>query len=145
MASSGDLDHLVRLRAFEFLERLCQIHGETVPRKKLEEGFEFGGKRVPLIGPQGIWKPAEVGEPVVPNGLALCNLHHAAFDRNVLGVRPDLVVVIRPDVLREVDGPMLIHGLQGFQESRLHVPSSRQLQPDADRLAERYEQFRAAS
>ncbi len=46
------------------------------------------------------------GEPVVPNGVALCKLHHAAFDRHFLGVRPDLTVELRPDVLREPDGPM---------------------------------------
>ena len=26
----------------------------------------------------------------VRNGLALCKIHHAAFDANILGVRPDL-------------------------------------------------------
>ena len=54
------------------------------------------------------------GAPIVPNGLALCTLHHAAFDRHVLGVRHDLRVEIRLDVLEEEDGPMLEHGLQGF-------------------------------
>ncbi len=29
-----------------------------------------------------------------------------------LGVRPDLVVEIREDILRERDGPMLVHGPQ---------------------------------
>jgi putative restriction endonuclease len=28
------------------------------------------------------------GEPIVPNGLAFCKLHHAAFDRHCLGIRP---------------------------------------------------------
>lgn len=37
------------------------------------------------------------------NGLALRTLHHAAFDRHVLGVRPDLKVEIRLDVLEEED------------------------------------------
>ena len=46
------------------------------------------------------------GEPVVPNGLALCKLHHAAFDGHVLGVRPNLAVELRLDILREPDGPM---------------------------------------
>ena len=46
------------------------------------------------------------GEPFVPNGLALCKLHHAGFDRHVLGVRPDLTVELRPDVLHKPDGPM---------------------------------------
>src|SRR5207249_358465 len=70
------------------------------------------------------------GEPVVPNGLALCKLHHAAFDRHVLGVRPDLTVELRPDVLREPDGPMLKCGLQGFQDARLLLPRDPALRPD---------------
>lgn len=85
------------------------------------------------------------GAPIVPNGLALCKLHHSAFDQNVLAVRPDFVVEIRASVLKEIDGPMLIHGLQGFHEARLSVPRSKALQPDRDFLEERYEMFRSAS
>jgi putative restriction endonuclease len=85
------------------------------------------------------------GEPVVPNGLALCKLHHAAFDRHILGVRPDLVIEIRHDILEEADGPMLRHGLQGFQGARITVPGSVRLKPHPDYLAERYELFRKAS
>jgi putative restriction endonuclease len=84
-------------------------------------------------------------EPIVSNGLSLCRLHHAAFDRNVLGIRADYRVEIRKDVLTEVDGPMLVHGLQDFQESQLHVPRSELQQPNREHLAERYDQFRAAS
>ena len=51
------------------------------------------------------------GAPVVPNGLSLCKIHHAAYDENFLGVRPDLVVEVRADV-DQIDGPMLRHGLQ---------------------------------
>lgn len=87
----------------------------------------------------------ERGQPVVSNGLALCSLHHVAFDRHILGVRPDLVVEIRDDILREENGPMLIHGLQGFQGTRILVPRAETLRPDRDRLAERYEIFRKAS
>lgn len=82
------------------------------------------------------------GAPVVPNGLALCTLHHAAFDRNVLGVRPDLQVEVRTDVLDEKDGPMLRHGLQGFHGSRIDVPRSEALRPRGEFLEERYELFR---
>lgn len=85
------------------------------------------------------------GMPIVPNGLALCKLHHAAFDGHILGVRPDLVVEIRDDILREHDGPMLLHGLQGFQGKPVHVPRSESLRPDRELLAERYELFRKAS
>ncbi len=61
------------------------------------------------------------GEPIVPIGLAICTLHHAAFDRHILGVRPDLVVEVRHDILREPDGPMLKHRLQRFQGSQIAV------------------------
>jgi len=85
------------------------------------------------------------GHPVVPNGLALCKIHHAAFDRNILGIRPDLVVEIRRDILQEEDGPMLRHGLQELHGHGLVVvPRARELKPDPARLEERYQTFRQA-
>jgi putative restriction endonuclease len=306
--SEADLDTRVRTQAFQFLTEQTRLHGEVVPRDLLERGFDLEGRRVPLIGPQGIFKPAVLaempisittvpvregearpyddgvgpdgflryryrgtdpghrdneglrlamgrgapliylygvtpgrympvwpvyivrdhpaelsfsvavdapympvlsnfkpdpnslearrayitvltqqrlhqqgfrervlrayreqcaicrlrhdelldaahilpdshpkGEPIVPNGLALCALHHAAFDRNILGIRPDFIVEVRMDILREKDGPMLLHGLQGFQGKTILRPSSRALWPRADFLAERYEEFRQAS
>jgi putative restriction endonuclease len=86
----------------------------------------------------------ENGLPVVPNGLALCKIHHAAYDNNMLGIRPDLVVEIQPKVLIEVDGPMLLHGLQEMKGIRLTVPRALNARPDPQRLEERYEAFRAA-
>lgn len=85
-----------------------------------------------------------LGLPIVPNGLALCKLHHAAFDAHVIGIRPDYVIEIRRDVLEEEDGPMLQHGLQGFHGGALHVPRPAALRPDRDFLSERFEAFRAA-
>jgi putative restriction endonuclease len=85
------------------------------------------------------------GEPIVPNGLALCKLHHAAFDRNILGITPALQVEVRLDILREADGPMLRHGLQGFQGVQIETPRAAALKPRAEFLAERYELFRRAS
>jgi len=305
--STMNLDHQVRLKAFSFLESQVELHGEVLPWQVLVEGFLFEGRRIPLIGPQGIFKPQilelpltiktvpiiegqprpyddgfeesgllryryrgtnpnhrdnaglreimrrnlpliyfhgiargrymacwpaylvhdnpaelsfsvalddhtlarremtmaetdegairrsyvtalvrrrmhqqtfrervlrayrehcavcrlrhtelleaahilpdrhERGEPLISNGLSLCTLHHAAFDRHILGIRPDLVVEIRDDILEEVDGPMLIHGLQGFQGNRILVPRSELHRPNRDFLAERYDLFRKAS
>lgn len=84
------------------------------------------------------------GEPIVPNGIALCTLHHAAFDRNIFGVRPDMVIEVREDILAEVDGPMLKHGLQAILGTQLVVPSSAQLRPRREFVEERYELFRRA-
>ncbi len=84
------------------------------------------------------------GEPIVPNGLSLCKLHHAAFDANLLGIRPDLRIEVRPSILHERDGPMLLHGLQGMNGASLLTPRRHEWRPGADRLEERYEEFRQA-
>jgi len=83
------------------------------------------------------------GEPVVTNGLALCALHHAAFDRQFLGLRPDYTIEVRPDLLREKDGPTLA-GIQGLHGQRILLPGRVAQRPDPTLVAMRYEQFREA-
>jgi putative restriction endonuclease len=85
------------------------------------------------------------GQPVVPNGLAMCKIHHAAYDANILGIRPDHVVEVRNDILTEIDGPMLRHGLQEMHGARIALPRSRRDHPDSNRLEERYTQFLTAA
>jgi putative restriction endonuclease len=84
------------------------------------------------------------GEPLVSNGLSLCKLHHAAFDRYFVGLREDYVVEVRPDILNETDGPMLIHGLQKIHGTKIIVPRLTELRPNPEFLNIRYERFRAA-
>jgi putative restriction endonuclease len=88
---------------------------------------------------------AESGEPVVSNGLSLCKLHHAAFDRHFLTVRPDYVIEVRRSILEEEDGPMLLHGLKGMHGTSIYVPREASLQPDRERLEERLVAFNAAN
>ena len=85
------------------------------------------------------------GLPIVTNGLALCKIHHAAYDNNILGIRPDHVVEIHQRLLQEIDGPMLLHGLQGRHgQSLMTLPKRAADRPDPIRLEERYAEFRAA-
>lgn len=84
------------------------------------------------------------GESVVENGMALCKIHHAAFDRHILGIRPDLFVEIRSDILQEIDGPMLRYGLQEMNGAKLYLPSSDLLKPGRSFVEARYEQFKRA-
>lgn len=84
------------------------------------------------------------GLPVVSNGLSLCRIHHGAFDVGILGVDPNFRIHLRPDVLEEHDGPMLRHGLQELHGGTLLVPRRAADKPDRERLAERFERFRAA-
>jgi len=91
----------------------------------------------------------EKGVPDVTNGMALCKIHHAAFDRRFLGIRPtnDVPVVeIRQDLLDEVDGPMLRHGLQELHGRPLmKLPTERANRPKPENLAWAYDRFRTAT
>ncbi len=81
------------------------------------------------------------GEPVVSNGLALCRLHHTAFDKFFIGVRPDYRIEVRPDLLEEEDGPTLKHAIQGLHGRPIVTPRSAQLKPSVELLERRYDQF----
>lgn len=298
----GSVDNKVRYLAFEFLEKLSDTHGDVLPFTQLSRGFDFEGNRVPLLGPQGIFKPKVIdlpisittapngpykdtfskdgfllykyrgtdpahrdnvglrqlknlqrpliylhgvmtgryvaawpvfviddnpqnhtftvavddktqlgsvedfniedastairrryvtravqyrlhqrtfrervlkayreqcaicrlrhgelleaahivadsdpdGEPLVSNGLALCKLHHAAFDKNILGINPDFVTEIRLDILNEIDGPMLKFGLQAMHGTKVYLPRNKDQRPDVESLAKRYEKFLSA-
>jgi putative restriction endonuclease len=81
------------------------------------------------------------GEPVVSNGVALCKLHHAAFDRLFFAVRPDYVIEVKPSILAEHDGPMLVVGLQQIHGKVLFLPRRPADRPDPKRLEQRYADF----
>ena len=67
-----DLDDAVRTAAFTFLAEQARVRGEgwppVLPRSVLSDGFVFGGHRVPLVGPQGIFKPSVL--PSIPISIA---------------------------------------------------------------------------
>ncbi len=81
------------------------------------------------------------GEPIIQNGLALCKIHHAAFDQNILGIDPDYKIKIRHDILQETDGPMLKYGIQLLENNSLILPKDKRNYPDKNRLSTRFEQF----
>jgi putative restriction endonuclease len=84
----------------------------------------------------------ESGDPIVNNGLALCKIHHAAFDRQFIGVSPDYKIIVREDILYENDGPMLKHGIQELHNKTLLLPSNSRNWPDQERLEERFILFK---
>lgn len=81
------------------------------------------------------------GEPRVSNGLALCKIHHTAFDRHFLGIDPDGTIHIRADLLEETDGPMLQHGLKDMHRGRISIPRRISDRPDQGALADRFDRF----
>lgn len=88
----------------------------------------------------------ERGIAAVDNGLAMCKIHHAAFDGNFLGVHPDFVVHVRHDLLEEVDGPMLKHGLQALHGRKLmKLPLQRKERPKREFLEIKFDEFQKAT
>lgn len=99
-----------------------------------------------LLDAAHIQQDAGGGRPVVTNGLTLCKMHHAAYDRQIMGITPGYEVRVNDDILREVDGPMLRHGIQEFHGKKLMVlPRRRTERPDPALLEERFQAFLDAS
>jgi len=84
------------------------------------------------------------GDPETPNGMAMCKIHHTAYDRNLLGITPEYGVRINHELLADQDGPMLLHGLQEMHGIDIQVPKHTTDLPDRDRLAQRYAEFQNA-
>jgi putative restriction endonuclease len=85
-------------------------------------------------------KSSEAGEPVVSNGLALCSIHHRAYDHDLVGVSPDYDVRVSPRLLEDDDGPML-DLLKTFDQQQIYVPRRAEWKPDRERLASRFQRF----
>jgi len=115
------------LRAYRTHCAMCRLRHE-----KLLDAAHI----IPDAEPEGV--------PAVSNGLALCKIHHAAFDADFLGIAPDFRIQVREDIRREEDGPMLLHGLQGMHGRRILLPRRTELRPSRDRLAARFERFQRA-
>ena len=123
----------VRLHQRSFRERVLRAYRSQCALCRL--------RHHELLDAAHIVPDSEAGPPHVPNGLALCKLHHAAFDKLFIGVRPDGIIEVRHDILAEEDGPMLLHGLKRLHQSKLHIPRKAEHRPNPDLLAIRYERF----
>ncbi|WP_369084690.1 HNH endonuclease [Ferrimicrobium acidiphilum] len=127
----------IRLHQPSFRSRVLHAYNSTCAICRLHHSQLLDAAHIlPDVHPRGA--------PVVPNGITLCKLHHAAFDRNLLGIRPDFVVEIRSELLREIDGPMLQHDIKEMNGTQLVLPRERASHPDRAGLEDRYEEFQKA-
>ena len=89
-------------------------------------------------------KDERFGQPVVPNGIPLSKIHHAAFDAHLIGIDPDYRLHVSERLLGQNDGPML-DALKRLDGGTIHLPNRTKDLPDRERLAFRFERFRAAA
>ncbi|MGD8749750.1 MAG: hypothetical protein PVI44_14905, partial [Balneolaceae bacterium] len=59
-----ELDKQIRLAAFNWLTEQVDRYGDVLKRDILAQGFEFKGTRIPLVSPQGIFKPKQLELPL---------------------------------------------------------------------------------
>ncbi|MFC3205608.1 HNH endonuclease [Aquamicrobium soli] len=89
-------------------------------------------------------KDERFGQPTVPNGIPLSKIHHAAFDAHLIGIDPDYRLHVSERLLGQNDGPML-EALKRLNGGTIYLPNRDKDQPDRDRLALRFERFKAAA
>lgn len=88
-------------------------------------------------------KHERLGQPVVTNGIPLSKIHHAAFDAHLIGIDPDYRLHVSERLLSHKDGAML-EALKRLKGGTILLPKRPKDSPDHDRLALRFEQFKAA-
>jgi len=121
--------HQPRFRAvvLEAYRSQCAICG--IPEPNLLDAAHIRGDKDPD------------GQPVVPNGLALCSIHHRAYDRQLIGIDGDRKLHVRPDIVEIVDGPVLASALQSLPNTWLkYVPRGKNA-PDPYRLEKTYKEY----
>jgi putative restriction endonuclease len=89
-------------------------------------------------------KDEQLGQPIVPNGIPLSKIHHAAFDAHLIGIDADYRLHVSERLLGMHDGPML-EALKGLKGGTIHLPRRDKDNPDRDRLALRFERFKTAA
>jgi len=82
------------------------------------------------------------GQPLIPNGLLLSKIHHAAFDSHLIGIDPDYRIHVSKRLLDQDDGPTL-EALKQLGGKKLRLPKRIQDYPDRERLEIRYNEFKA--
>ncbi len=98
-----------------------------------------------LLDAAHVLPDSEGGAPVVTNGIAMCKIHHAAYDVDIFGISPDYKVGVRADVLEEIDGPTLKYTLQEINGSMIQLPKRSAARPDGGLLDRRWQRFQRAS
>jgi len=82
-----------------------------------------------------------LGQAIVPNGIPLSKIHHAAFDAHLIGIDPDFRIHVAKRLLKQDDGELL-EILKHLHGNRIFLPSRGKDKPDRERLALRFDEFR---
>lgn len=86
----------------------------------------------------------ERGRPTTDNGIALCGLHHRAFDRNLIDIDQDYRIQLDNRLREFRDGPIFEQAFKERHGERIHLPRRQVDHPSLDLLEYRRHLLRAA-
>lgn len=99
----------------------------------------------PLLDAAHIKPDSEGGPAATSNGMAMCRLHHGAYDANLLGINPQGRIAIPQQIMDEEDGPTLKHSLVGLNGETISTPRRKSDRPERAFLALRWDRFQSAN
>lgn len=127
-----------RLHQASFREAVISAYGGRCALSGLPEPLLLDAAHIISDGDE------KLGQPIVPNGIPLSKIHHAAFDAHLIGIDPDCHLHVSDRLLNQNDGPML-EALKRLNGGKLHPPMRLKDWPARDRLAQRFEQYLAST
>ncbi len=127
-----------RLHQSSFREALIQAYGGRCAISGIPEPLLLDAAH---IAPDS---HEQLGQPIVPNGIPLSKIHHAAFDAHLIGIDPTYRLHVSDRLLEKKDGPLL-ESLKQLEGASIHLPKRQIDRPDPERLDMRFEQFKAAT
>jgi putative restriction endonuclease len=127
-----------RLHQASFREAVITAYGKRCALSGMPEPMLLDAAHIISDGNE------ELGHAVVSNGIPLTKIHHAAFDAHLIGIDADFRVHVSTRLLAQKDGPIL-QAMQGLHGHLIRLPIRSEDIPDRDRLAHRFEMFRAAA
>jgi putative restriction endonuclease len=134
------------------LREIRRAYGETTVRTRLHQAYfrrdvltVYRGRcsvcelrtRPLLQGAHIVPDAAAEGLATVQNGLALCSLHHAAYDRDIMRISPDYEVRVEEEWIAAGDR-FARNALAAFDKRQIVLPRNTAHHPNRDFLARRF-------
>ena len=130
----------VKSRDQQFREKVLYVYGHRCAVCGVQAGLVQGCHIVAV---------KEEGLDDVRNGIALCAIHHYAYDRGLIGINPDYTIRMNQRMVQELRAARLDGELDSFVRSarvgeRIHLPADAGYYPHADKLRRHLERFQLA-
>jgi putative restriction endonuclease len=125
-----------RLHQATFREAVLTAYGGRCAITHLPEPRLLDAAHIIVDGDEAL------GQPIVPNGLPLSKIHHAAFDANLIGIDADYRIHVSDALMAINDGPMFEYGVKALAGRQIRLPDRPADYPSRERLAQRFEDFR---